>query len=268
MTIRKTVVAGQFYPNSATKIHEMFAHYNQIIETHRDSKVRVNTKPRAIIVPHAGYIYSGFTASVAYSLLQNTKPKRIIVIGPSHRAYIDGISICDYEQYETPLGALTIDTNLVEELKNSFDLHFHPEAQFEHSTEVQMPFIKHYIPEASVVELVYGRQAPEALAKLIALVLKDPQNAVVISTDLSHYYDINKAKNLDTVCLDAIEHLDTATLHQGCEACGMIGVEAMLLYAKKAKWQPLLLDYRTSADASGDKSQVVGYMSAAFVPRD
>jgi len=88
---------------------------------------------------------------------------------------------------------------------------------------------------------------------------------VVISTDLSHYYDIKKANSLDSICLDAVKTLNTSELHQGCEACGKIGVEAMLIAANKIGLNSILLDYRTSADSSGDRSQVVGYMSAAFV---
>ena len=101
-------------------------------------------------------------------------------------------------------------------------------------------------------------------AEVIEYLLEDPETAVVISTDLSHYYDIKKANTLDSICLDAVKELSTE-LHQGCEACGKIGVEAMLISAKKKGLKSILLDYRTSADASGDESQVVGYMSAAFV---
>jgi len=95
--------------------------------------------------------------------------------------------------------------------------------------------------------------------------LADTETVVVISTDLSHYHDIKKANALDNICLDAVKNLDPLELHQGCEACGKIGVEAMLIAAKKRELKSVLLDYRTSADASGDKSQVVGYMSAAFI---
>ena len=100
---------------------------------------------------------------------------------------------------------------------------------------------------------------------MIEYLLEDHETAVVISTDLSHYYDIKKANALDSICLDAVKELSTAELHQGCEACGKIGVEAMLTAAKKKGLKSILLDYRTSADASGDESQVVGYMSAAFI---
>ena len=100
---------------------------------------------------------------------------------------------------------------------------------------------------------------------MIEYLFEDRETAVVISTDLSHYYDIKKANALDSICLDAVKKLSPDVLHQGCEACGKIGVEAMLLAAKKNGLKSVLLDYRTSADASGDESQVVGYMSAAFV---
>lgn len=265
MTIRKTVVAGAFYPTSPSELHDLFTNYNQVLDENIDELKLLDIKPRAIIVPHAGYIYSGFTANLAFRLLANDDAKRIIVIGPSHHAYINGVSISDLDSYETPLGALKIDKALVEKLKTTFDLHFDPDAHFEHSTEVQMPFIKNYLPNTSVVELIYGKEDPAELAKIIDFLLNDPENVVVISTDLSHYYDIEKANALDNICLDAVERLNTFQLHQGCEACGMVGMEAMLIYAKKKGLHPILLDYRTSADASGDKNKVVGYMSAAFV---
>jgi AmmeMemoRadiSam system protein B len=103
------------------------------------------------------------------------------------------------------------------------------------------------------------------LEKIIEFLLFDPQTAVVISSDLSHYYDIKKAKILDSICLDGIIKEDSKTLDHGCEACGKIGIQAMLIAAKKIGLTSKLLDYRTSADASGDESAVVGYASAAFL---
>ncbi|MDX1808836.1 MAG: AmmeMemoRadiSam system protein B [Sulfurospirillaceae bacterium] len=265
MTIRKTVVAGQFYPNNSHEIDDMFTNYNKILDENIDELKLLDIKPKAIIVPHAGYIYSGFTANIAYRVLKNSEARCVVVIGPSHHAYINGISISDYERYETPFGDLPIDETLINELKTKFNLYLHPDAHFEHSTEVQMPFIKHYLPNTSVVELVYGKQIPSELAEIIDFILDDPRNLVVISTDLSHYYDIKKANILDNICLDAVEQLDISKLHQGCEACGRTGVEAMLICAKQKGLRSILLDYRTSADTSGDKNNVVGYMSAAFV---
>lgn len=265
MSTRDTAVCGQFYPSNPDEIQSMLEHYNQILDEHSKENDVLQLKPRAVIVPHAGYVYSGFTANIALRLLANANVKRVVVIGPSHRVYLKGTSISDFDTYQTPLGALYIDKALVADLKERFDLGFIPEAHHEHSTEVQIPFVKTYTPDVSVVELVYGDELPANLAAVIEYLLKDPETAVVISTDLSHYYDIKKANALDSICLDAVKTLSTAELHQGCEACGKIGVEAMLISAKKNGLKSILLDYRTSADASGDESQVVGYMSAAFV---
>ncbi|WP_457749236.1 AmmeMemoRadiSam system protein B [Sulfurimonas sp.] len=264
MSIRKDAVAGQFYPASKEEIQKMFAHYNAIVDESIKDESILDLKPRAVIVPHAGYIYSAFTANIAFRLLKNSHAKRVVVIGPSHRVYLNGTSVAEYDSYETPLGNLPIDKQLADELIQKFGLHFQADAHAEHSTEVQMPFVKNYLPNTSVVELVYGNEDPNNLARVINYLLEDEDTVVVISTDLSHYYDIEKAKQLDTICLDAVANLNPQELHQGCEACGKIGVEAMLIAAKENGLKPTLLDYRTSADASGDKSQVVGYMSAAF----
>ena len=265
MTIRKAAVAGQFYPASAEEIKRMFDYFNEMLEKSiRDPKM-LETKTRAVIVPHAGYVYSGFTANVAHRLLGNSGVKRVVVIGPSHRVYLTGTSVGEYDLYETPLGDLGGDKGLATEIIQRFGMGFAPQAHAEHSTEVQLPFIKSYLPDARVVEMVYGDENPANLAAVIEWLMGDPATGVVISTDLSHYYDIEKAKRLDSICLDAVSTLDPARLHQGCEACGRIGVEAMLIAARNLGLEPLILDYRTSADASGDESQVVGYMSAAFI---
>lgn len=268
MSIRKTAVAGQFYPAGKEDIVKMFEHFNKALDAHADMNSLLSQHTRAVIVPHAGYVYSGFTANVAMRVLANQDIRRVVVIGPSHRVYLKGISVSEYTGYETPLGTLPIDVALVAELKAMEGVHFFPEAHREHSTEVQMPFIKYYMPDVSVVELVYGDADPRNIADIITYLLEDIHTAVVISTDLSHYYDIEKAKRLDSICLDAVMRLDVNELHQGCEACGKVGVEGMLLAARHKGLTPHILDYRTSADASGDKTQVVGYTSVIFTEED
>lgn len=268
MSTRETAVAGQFYPARADEIQKMLHSYNQILDAYfKKDRSLSQLRPRAVIVPHAGYVYSGFTANVALRLLANSNIKTMVVIGPSHRVYLKGTSISMYDNYATPMGTLRIDTELTARLKEKFGLQFTPDAHHEHSTEVQMPLIKNYNPGVSVVELVYGDEDPRFLAKIIEFLLAQPLTAVVISTDLSHYYDIDKANKLDAICIDAVTRLDASALHQGCEACGKIGVEAMIIAAKENGLMPTLLDYRTSADASGDRSSVVGYMSVAFAQR-
>jgi AmmeMemoRadiSam system protein B len=158
-----------------------------------------------------------------------------------------------------------IDKEYLGELAEKFGVMFVPEAHAEHSTETQMPFIRHYLPDAKVVEIVYGEQDPFALGQMCDTILSDPQNAIVISTDLSHYYPLQKAHIIDSICIKAVADLDIEHLHQGCEACGKIGMEAIIYAAHNQLLEPKILDYRTSADASGDNGSVVGYMSAAFV---
>ena len=266
MSTRETAVEGQFYPSNPEELKRVFAHYNAILEKHiaKDDPLW-QLQPRAVIVPHAGYVYSGFTANIALKLIADQDIERIVIIGPSHRVYFKGTSIADCDAYHTPLGDLTIDTRLTCSLKEEFGLRYYPDAHHEHSTEVQFPFVKAYKPDVMVEELVYSDEKPENLAKIIKRVLQDPKTAVVISTDLSHYYDIDKANRLDALCLEAVKTFDRETLHSGCEACGKIGVEAMMIAASELGLNSVLLDYRTSADASGDSSHVVGYMSAAFV---
>jgi AmmeMemoRadiSam system protein B len=257
MSVRRSYFAGSFYPASAEEIERYIEAFDkvkhEVLELH----------PRALIVPHAGYVYSGFTANLAYTQLEPSR-RRIIVIGPSHRVAYEGMSISLYDEYETPFGNLTVDRAYAQELKEKFAIDFSDGMHQEHSTEVQMPFIKHYLPEAKVVEIVYGRQDPAALSEVIEYLLQEENNLVVISTDLSHFYKEEDANMLDTLCLKAIAEEDIEMLHRGCEACGKIGVEAMVLASKRMGLTSKLLDYRTSSWASQDRSSVVGYTSAIF----
>ncbi|MDX1296019.1 MAG: AmmeMemoRadiSam system protein B, partial [Sulfurimonadaceae bacterium] len=249
--------AGSFYPADAQEIEHYINTFDDIKTEHLD------LHPRALIVPHAGYVYSGFTANLAYTQLEPSR-RRIIVIGPSHRVAYEGMSISIYDEYETPFGNLTVDKAYAQALKETFAIDFADAMHREHSTEVQMPFIKHYLPEAKVIEIVYGRQDPAELSKVIEHLLQDENNLVVISTDLSHFYKEEDANMLDTLCLKAIAEEDIEMLHRGCEACGKIGVEAMVLASKRMGLTSKLLDYRTSSWASKDTSSVVGYTSAIF----
>lgn len=258
---------GAFYPASCAEIEKMIEHWNGILDEALTDKSVLNEKPRAIIAPHAGYIYSGFTANIAHRILANSRPKRVVVIGPSHHVYFEGVSASMQESYQTPCGNLPIDKAYIEELAKHYPLEFVPEAHHkEHSTETQMPFIQHYEPQAKVVELIYGKIDYRELVPLIDTILSDPENVVVISSDLSHFYTLEEAKQLDNICLAGVAEESVEILDKGCEACGMIGIKAIVEVAKKHGWKTQLLDYRTSADASGDTSRVVGYMSALILP--
>ncbi len=261
---RRESVAGSFYPASENEIRRYFGYFSEIFDKHASLP---DIKTRSVIVPHAGYVYSGFSANVAYRVLQKSGVKKFVVIGPSHRVAFQGWSMCDFSTYATPLGALDGWEEMYEKLSRNFKPECYLQAHAEHSTEVQFPFIKYYVPDAKIVEIVYSDEDPKALAKVIEFIMQDRECGVIISTDLSHFYDLDSAKKLDAICIDAIEHLDPKLLHRGCEACGKIGVEAFLEVAKTHSFSPVVLDYRTSADASGDTSRVVGYLSVAFVEK-
>lgn len=259
MSARPMAHAGTFYPKSADEIERYIRAFEAMVKEHP-----AQIAPRALIVPHAGYMYSGFTAHLAFEQLADTAAKRAIVIGPSHRVPYQGMSVSDFDTYETPLGDIPIDRTYVQTLSKKFRLGFAPEMHREHSTEVQMPFLRHYAPQLQVVELVYGYFSAEKAGNIVTALLDDPDNVIIISTDLSHFYPESQANQLDNVCLNAIAKLDPSILHEGCEACGATGVEGMLIAAKARGLHVKLLDYRTSAWVTKDKVSVVGYASAMF----
>lgn len=262
---RKASVKGLFYPKECTEIKTYFTEFN-----HRYNALNIpedikSIKPRMIIVPHAGYIYSGYTANLAYRFLNQSKVKRIIVIGPSHHHYFRGISGSFYETYETPCGHMEIDSAYLFALAKQFDIGFEPKAhEKEHSTEVQLPFIQHYFPKTKVIELIYGQLPVKRLANLIIALLTNNENSIVISSDLSHFHTLEEAKILDKNCLKGVEKIDLIELDKGCKACGLTGIKSTILAAKHLDLSSKLLDYRTSADVSHDTNSVVGYMSAMF----
>ncbi len=261
MSSRQQAVAGSFYPSNCNEVETYIEQFNDMLDDEIFKKSTIT--PRALIVPHAGYVYSGFTANPVYNIAAKRDDiKRIVVIGPSHRVAFSGASVALYDHYETPCGSLEIDLNYANVLHDRFEwIGFAQQMHHEHSTEVQMPLIWNYFSAVPVVEIVYGRMDPNALALSIEYMMRDAHNLVVISTDLSHFYTLEEAHYRDKVCLKAIESMNVSMLNEGCEACGMIGVKGVLLSAKNLGFSTQIVDYRTSADASGDKSRVVGYVS-------
>ena len=262
---RKAAVRGLFYPQECSEVRATFQNYDLKLQQVNIPQEIQNIVPRAIVVPHAGYIYSGFTASFAYRFLQKSNTKRVIVIGPSHHHYFKGISGSYYEKYETPCGDIDIDSAYLFALAKQFDICAKSRTLINlASIPEKMPFIKAYLPKAEIIELIYGDMNPKSIANLILALLKNPENTVVISSDLSHFHTLDVAKKYDYHCLKAVEKLDTELLKEGCEASGIIGIEAMIMVAKQLNFSSKLLDYRTSADASRDEISVVGYLSAMF----
>lgn len=258
---REMSVAGSFYPARDVELERYFEHFSEVYD---ESSKLPDLHSRAVIVPHAGYIYSGYTANIAYRILQRSGVENFVVIGPSHRVGFNGVSMCDFTSYKTPFGDIQSAENLYEKISDEFSLECMTTAHSEHSTEVQFPFIKYYLDGANIIELVYSQADPSYISTIIDFVLKQKNCGVIISTDLSHFYDLDDANKLDKICLSAVDKLDLDLFHNGCEACGRTGVEAMIMSAQKLNLNSHILDYRTSADFSEDTSRVVGYMSACF----
>ena len=260
MSIRKTVVAGSFYPSERDELLALIKSFSkpEIKNVEANSFVHIN----AMITPHAGFIYSGRLSNISYFLASKQNPKRVIVIGPSHRVYFEGSNICLDEKYETPLGNIQVDVEFSKALKNKYGfLNTNEECEFEHSTETQAPFIKYYFPNTKIVEIIYANQDVNSLSELIDELIEDEDNLLVISTDLSHFHSLEKAKELDTYCINAIAKKDISLLEIG-EACGKIGIKAILKTAVKKSLNTKVLAYSTSYDVNNDDSRVVGYTTA------
>jgi len=259
MSHRVMSVAGSFYPNSCAEIERYISKFNSISLSLAPKLSWGASGTKAIIVPHAGYIYSGFTANLVYKIVAKQKFKRVVVIGPSHHYYFKGASVALYNSYDTPCGEVPIDLEYSKKLIEKYKILIHiDDMHHEHSTEVQLPFIKHYLPNIEVVEIVYGDIDYRDLAPIIKEILDEQDTLLVISSDLSHFHNLKEANRVDNLCIQGVEKLDVSILNSGCEACGLIGIKALISVAKESQ----IIDYRTSYDASGDKDRVVGYLSA------
>ncbi len=262
MTMRTSAVAGTFYPRDPSHLEQLLEKYFSSGQGPADSK--------GIVSPHAGYVYSGEVAARAFSTIRPDFSGTFVVIGPSHRGYLNCVSKVPWE---TPLGVVDNDTEFVESLDIETDEFSHRD---EHSLEVQMPFIKYRFPRARIAPVMMGQQDyPSAmrLAEKIrsAIRLTNRDVRIVASSDFSHYVPEEAAKNND---LYAIEPLKTLDIHEfyrrirerGVSACGYGPIAAMVtvcghLGAKSAR----LIRYATSGDVTGDRREVVGYAAIAVI---
>ena len=257
---RYPAVTGLFYPDQAAELR-------QTVEQHLAAgKVtpRFDQPLRAIIAPHAGYIYSGPVAGSAYrqlDQLDKSKHWRIILLGPAHRVPLRGVSVCAFDQYQTPLGTIKV-SEAAKEL--AAQVGFVPEADLqEHALEVQLPFLQVQLPSFEILPIVIGAAPPDQLAAILAPYL-DEQTLLVISTDLSHFFTYEQACATDATANQAIPALDIETLQATGDACGIVGVLTAMHLARQKGWQGHFLDYQNSGDTAGDKSRVVGYGAYAF----
>ncbi|MGR9100322.1 MAG: AmmeMemoRadiSam system protein B, partial [Gammaproteobacteria bacterium] len=217
--------------------------------------------PKAIIAPHAGYIYSGPVAASAYARLKPHKSviKRVVLIGPSHRVGFKGLAVSNAEGFITPLGLIPVDIDAVKRISEfPFVQNLDQAHAFEHSLEVHLPFLQQTIDDFRLVPVVAGDASPQQVCQVLEALWGGPETLVVISSDLSHYNDYATARKLDRKTSDLIENLEYEKLDFE-SACGRVPVSGLLALAKKKNLLVKNIDLRNSGDTAGDKQRVVGY---------
>lgn len=258
MKCRNPAVAGLFYPDNA---HELSTQVNLCLQDADEhtpvSEARLNFK--ALIVPHAGYIYSGSIAASAYRLLKCSTAvfTRVLLLGPSHRVGFHGIATPEADAFNTPLGNIPLDRDALAELENLPFVSRREDAHLaEHSLEVQLPFLQMLLSNFELIPLVVGDASPKQVQQVLEQQWTE-NTLTVISTDLSHFHRYQDAMKIDQQTNQAI--LDKNYHLEGEQACGCRPLNGLLKYCSEHHLKVDLLDLRNSGDTAGDKNRVVGY---------
>ena len=258
MKTRPAAVAGFFYPGETATLERA------VKELIADAPAS-NADAKALIAPHAGYVYSGPTAAHAYRLLESRREKirRVVLLGPAHRVYLQGMALPSVEAFATPLGAVPIDAAAVQLVREMPGVQVSDEAHAaEHSLEVHLPFLQTVLEDFTLVPIVVGVcPASEVEAVLDALWGGD-ETLIVASSDLSHFHAYSEARKIDANTTSRIEARETSL--QGEEACGAYALNGLLLAAKARELHVHTLDVRNSGDTAGDRHRVVGYGAYAL----
>ncbi len=267
--IRQPAVAGLFYPASKSKLE---AEVKTLLSI-SDSKKTFNNI-FGIVVPHAGYIYSGRTASYGFNLLKDKNIETVIIISPSHKEYFPGISVYEGDGYETPLGVVEVNKVMTEQLTGESRIIFKgiEGHRQEHAVEVQIPFLQVVLKDFKIVPVVMGDQGGlfvDELAEKLSLIVDD-RTIIIASSDLSHYYSSEDADKLDSIVEKRILDFDFDGLQKdfqlrNCEACGGGTIVSMMKAASKLnKKKSEVLHRCNSGDTTGERKEVVGYLSAVI----
>ncbi|MDH5178625.1 MAG: AmmeMemoRadiSam system protein B [Gammaproteobacteria bacterium] len=258
--IRHAAVAGMFYPDQELELRQMVQGYlNQA--TPLDGPA-----PKAIIAPHAGYIYSGPVAASAYiNLLKVAKQiQRVVLLGPAHRVPVRGIAASSAGNFATPLGLVPIDMEAVRMICEMPGVRIDDEAHMlEHSLEVHLPFLQVVLDKFTLVPLLVGRASAVDVDLVLSRLWNGPETLLVISSDLSHYHDYKTARELDKATSEAIEKLDYEHINYE-NACGRDPVNGLLHFAKRFGLHAKTIDLRNSGDTAGPHDKVVGYGAYLF----
>jgi hypothetical protein len=255
MRSRPAAVAGMFYSDKPQELAATVKSYLAAATPTGDKP------PKAIVAPHAGFIYSGPVAGSAYASLaaRGKAVERVILVGPSHRVGFSGLALSSATAFETPLGPVHVDREAVAELESQgLAREFEPAHRNEHSLEVQLPFLKHSFPDARIVPILAGDDDWQALAKAIDLLWGGEETTLVASSDLSHYHDYATAQRIDAATAKDLERLAAGQIDFD-QACGATAVNALLSVAASKGLGCLTLDLRNSGDTAGPRDRVVGY---------
>ncbi|HVT58786.1 MAG TPA: AmmeMemoRadiSam system protein B [Thermoanaerobaculia bacterium] len=259
--VRPAAVAGFFYPGDAAELRTLVA---ELLSSAAPAPPR-GPAPKAIIAPHAGYVYSGPIAASSFAALAPAAPelRRVVLIGPSHRVRVRGVALPAAESFETPLGAVPVDGEAVADLARLPQVEVDAAAHAdEHSLEVELPFLQLLCGPFQLVPLLVGQADGEQVAEVLERSWGGPETAIVVSSDLSHYLPAAEAERVDRGTASQILALG-GPLHPH-QACGALPINGLLVAARRQGLVPRLLDLRHSGDTAGDRSQVVGYGAWAF----
>jgi MEMO1 family protein len=258
--VRPAAVAGRFYPADPDALRKLIA--SLLAEVPPAS----GPAPKALIAPHAGYLYSGPIAASAYAQFMPARNliQRIILLGPSHYVSVDGVATSSAEAFATPLGVVPLDLEAVRQVRSLPQAQELDEAHAqEHSLEVQLPFLQTVLERFTLVPLAVGEATPEEIAEVLEILWGGPETRLVISSDLSHYQDFQNARRLDQATAKAIEALKPNGIGEE-RACGRIPIRGLLATAQRRHLKARTLDLRSSGDTAGPRDQVVGYGAFAF----
>ena len=259
-TVREPAVSGSFYPSDPSVLRDT-------VDALLSSAVpHLSSTPKALVVPHAGYVYSGPIAATAYALAARMRDTitRVIVIGPTHRVAVRGIALAGVEGFATPLGVLSVpEAWAAAQLSALPTVCVSPEAhRWEHSVEVQLPFIQRALGNVDVIPMLAGDATGDEVADVLDALWGGPETLIIISTDLSHYLPDLAARQIDAATIARILALDGPIDHE--HACGATPLNGLLTAARLHGLHPTLLDARNSSDTAGDPDRVVGYCAVAF----
>jgi len=258
--LRPPAVAGTFYPLDADELRRAVTGF--VEGCPRSATVR---QPKALIVPHAGYAYSGPVAGCAYRRLRDAgaRIRHVVLLGPTHRVPLRGLAVPSLDGFETPLGTVPIDTAGRQRLRELglAGIADAPHAA-EHSLEVQLPFLQSVLDDFDLLPIAAGLAPPDLVARALDAVWGGDDTLIVVSSDLSHYHTSDEARQLDATTTRAI--LERRSDVSDEQACGASGINGLMQIARHRGLVVELLDQRNSGDTAGDRARVVGYGSYAL----